>query len=299
MITPLVYLNGNWIPSHELSIPVEDMGFLMGVSVVERLRTLGGRIFRQDDHMGRLHRSLECVGWDADAICPEVENAIASFLSKNADLFSPGDDWNIVCFVTPGTSAIGSNPTVGVHGFPIPFHHWSDQYKNGVAAAIVSTRQIPENCWPAELKCRSRMHYYLADKQAQAAFPGARGILLDQAGYVGEGTTANVVGYFAGRGLVTPHRCKVLPGVSQLVAFELAESLGLSCQEDNLLPDELAQADEILFTSTSICLLPVTQLDGQPVGSGKPGPVFQQLLSAWSELSGVDIAAQAQEFSHR
>ena len=295
----LAYLNGSWIPRHDLAIPVDDLGFLLGTTIVERLRTFGGQLFRREDHLQRLRRSLEIVGWDADTICQEVATALEDFGKHNESLFAAGDDSSVVCFVTPGTSPAATQPTICVHGSPLSFHHWVKRYSEGEKGVIVKTRQVPENCWPPELKCRSRLHYYLADRQAQASIPGARGILLDQDSFVGEGTTANVVAHFADRGLVTPCRTKVLPGVSQQVLYELAESLGIAHAEDNLLATDLAQAEEIFFTSSSSCLLPVTELDGQAVGSGKPGKVFQQLLSAWSEMAGVDIVAQARQFAKR
>ena len=299
MTTPLAYLNGAWIPSRDLAIPIDDLGFLLGSTVVERLRTFGGQVFRTTEHLERLRRSLEIVGWDADALCSEIKTVLQDFGQQNVLQFVAGDDWSLVSFITPGSSPAAVEPTVCVHGNPLPFHDWVDYYSTGVKAAIVNTRQVPENCWPSELKCRSRLHYYLADREAHAIGPGARGILLDQDGYICEGTTANVVAYFENRGLVTPCRTKVLPGVSQQVLYELAASLGIAQAEEDLLPAELARANEIFLTSTSSCLLPVTEFNGQAVGTGKPGKVFAQLLSAWSEMVGVDIAEQAQRFTAR
>jgi branched-subunit amino acid aminotransferase/4-amino-4-deoxychorismate lyase len=66
-----------------------------------------------------------------------------------------------------------------------------------------------------------------------------------------------------------------------------------------LVPDDLAVADEVLLTSTPWCLLPVTRFEGRPVGRGEPGPVFRRLLTAWSEMVGIDIAAQADRFAAR
>ena len=66
-----------------------------------------------------------------------------------------------------------------------------------------------------------------------------------------------------------------------------------------LTADELRTADEVMLTSTSICLLPVVQCDGRPIGVGTPGPIFQRLLSAWGEMVGVDVAAQARRFASR
>jgi branched-chain amino acid aminotransferase len=299
MSDSVAYFNGHWIPSAELGISVDDLGFLMGTTLTEKLRTFGGRLYRTAEHLSRLCHSLKVMGWDAEAICAEAEAAIDEFMTRNAERFAESDDWNIVLFVTPGKTADAASPTVCVHGHPIPFHQWAHQYLQGVEAVIVDVRQVPANCWPAELKCRSRMHYYLADRHAAAYSPSSRAILLDQDGYVGESSSANVIAYFADRGLVTPRIEKVLPGVSQQVVFELAARMGISHKHQDMQPADLSQADEIFFSSTSLCLLPVVQLDGLPIGTGHPGPVFQKLLVAWSEQVGVDIAGQAQKFAVR
>ncbi len=299
MTAPLAYFNGAWIPSQELFVSIDDLGFLLGATVVERMRTFAGEVFRADDHLRRLNRSLEIVGWNAQVLCGQVAAAIDGIVRRNASLFQEGDDWTVVVFITPGKTPEAAQPTVCVHGHPLPFHQWSQQYQTGAEGVITDVRQAPGNCWPAELKCRSRMHYYLADRQAEATVPGGRAILLDQAGKVGEASTANVVAFFEDRGLVTPRLTQVLPGISQQVLFELAASLGIPHTEADLLPEQLATADEIFLTSTSSCLLPIVRLDRRPVGTGAPGPVFQQLLAAWSKLAGVDIAGQAVRFASR
>lgn len=299
MNNSIAYFCGRWVPNAELALPVDDVGFLMGATLTERLRTFRGRSYLKSEHLARLHHSLELVGWDAAAICAEVGAAIEEFAERNAPLFAEGDDWNIVVFVTPGPTADARRPTICVHGFPIPFHQWASQFVDGMEAGFAKVRQVPADCWPSELKCRSRMHYYLADREAVRFAPQARAILLDQEGFVCEGSTANVIAYFPDRGLVTPQLAKVLPGVSQQVVFELARELGIPHVEQDLTPEEFATAEEIYFTSTSICLLPVVKLEGLPVGAGMPGGVYRRLLAAWSERVGVDIAAQAQKFAVR
>jgi branched-subunit amino acid aminotransferase/4-amino-4-deoxychorismate lyase len=293
------YLNGAWLPASQLTIPVGDLGFVLGATVVERLRTFNGRLFRTEEHLARLHRSLEIVGWDAAALTAQVRDALAAFTDLNAELMTPCDDWNIAAFITPGATADAAQPTVCVHGGPIPFAAWAHKFETGVEVCITDVRQIPANCWPPELKCRSRMHYYLADQEAARRCPGARALLLDQRGFIGEASTANVVAYYKDRGLVTPRLDGVLPGISQQFLFELADDLSIPHSEADILPADLAAADEVLLTSTSICLQPVVQQDGQPIATGAPGPVYRQLLTAWSEKVGVDIAAQAKQFATR
>ena len=293
------YFCGQWIPLQDAQIPLSDVGFGLGVTVVERLRTFAGRPFRVEEHLKRLHRSLEIVGWNAAAIVDEVRDAVAAFPDVNAELMAPGDDWYIAIFVTPGDSPAATQPRIGVHGGPLPFAGWADKFETGVDVVITDVRQTPANCWPPELKCRSRMHYYLADQEAARRQPGARAVLLDQQGFIGEASTANVVAYYADRGLVTPRIDGVLPGISQQVLFELADAAGIAHAEADLTPQEFAAADELFITSTSICLQPIVRVDGKPVGDGRPGPIYRQLLAAWSEKVGVDIAGQANAFSSR
>jgi len=293
------YLNGEWIDAARLCLPLDDLGVLLGAAVVERLRTFSHQPFRIDDHVRRLRRSLDIVGWDAARLCAAVQQALGEFPSRNAPHMAPGDDWSLVALVTPGKTADAASPTVCVHGFPLPFFGWAHKFDQGVALRIVSVRQVPATCWPPEMKCRSRIHYYLADREAAEIEPDARALLLDQEGFIGEASTANVVCYFRDRGLVTPRLAKVLPGISQEVLFELARELGVARSEDDLLPEQFAAADEIFLTSTSVCLLPVVRVDGRQVGAGKPGPMFHQLLAKWSKYVGVDVAAQARQCAGR
>src|SRR5262249_53948442 len=153
--------------------------------------------------------------------------------------------------------------------------------------------------WPAELKCRSRMHYYLADRLAAQAEPGSRALLLDEDGFVCETSTTNVAAFFHDTGVVSPRPEKVLPGISLQVAEELASDFGIGWSHRDFRPDELTRADEVFVTSTPNCILPVTRLNGRPIGAGRPGPVFTRFLAAWNKLVGVDVAAQASRFAKR
>ncbi len=295
----IAYLQGKWVEANELHVSPEDLGFALGVTVVERLRTFGGQPFELDGHLRRLARSLEIVGWDAERIVAEVRGAISEFIERNSALVTPGDDWAIVAFVTPGRTADAVEPTVCVHGNPLAFAGWAHQFDEGVRLCITDVRQAPGSCWPAELKHRSRMHYYLADREAARRFPGSRALLLDQQGFVGEASTANVVCWSRERGIVVPRQSGVLPGISQGFLFELADELGIARREADIRPEELLAADEVWLASTSVCILPVVQVDDRPIGGGAPGAMYRRLLAAWGERVGVDIAEQARAFAKR
>jgi branched-subunit amino acid aminotransferase/4-amino-4-deoxychorismate lyase len=143
------------------------------------------------------------------------------------------------------------------------------------------------------------MHYYLADKRAREIEPGSRALLRDLEGFVTEATTANLLVYFRDVGLVSPPKGRILPGISVGVIEQLAEELAIPFSHRDLTIDDVAMADEALLTSTSPCVWPVTRLNGKPIGSGKRGPIAEQLLKSWSKLVGLDIEAQAESFSQR
>jgi branched-subunit amino acid aminotransferase/4-amino-4-deoxychorismate lyase len=245
-----------------------------------------------------MRRSLEIVGLESKRLVAELAAALPEFVVRNRALLSADDDWTIIALVTPGRAGSGQ-PTVCVHGFPLMFGQWAAQYESGVSVVVSDIRQVPPDCWPPELKCRSRMHYYLADMEAANREPGARALLLDGAGNVAEASTANVLVYHKSEGLVSPRAEHILAGVSLGVVQELAARLNVPFVRRNLAVEELQSADEAYLAGTSICLLPIVRSGGKPIGSGKPGPMFARLLGAWNELVDLDIAAQARQFATR
>jgi branched-subunit amino acid aminotransferase/4-amino-4-deoxychorismate lyase len=298
MDAPWAYRNGEWISTSRLSVAVDDVGFLLGATVTERFRTFAHRVFRLAEHLARMRRSLEIVGLDAERIVGDLSRVVPEFAARNRSHIADDDDWSIVAFATPGVSG-DDEPTVCVHGYPIPFGRWAAQYEAGLSVVVSDVRQVPENCWPPELKCRSRMHFYLADRRAAAAEPGARAILLDQEGNVAEATTANIVVFRASEGLVSPPAEHILAGVSLGVVRQLATSIGVPFVMRKLSAAELATADEAMLTSTSICLLPIVSCDARPISTARPGPTYRRLLAAWSDLVGLDVAEQARRFAAR
>lgn len=305
MPEPLAYLAGRFLPFSQAVLPVTDGGFLQGVTVAEQLRTFQGQIFRLTQHLSRLQRSLEIVQVPLPVPVEELAEIADELIGRNYPLLERGDDLGLTIFVTPGTYSSYLQPgekaksLLCVHTTPLPFHQFAQKYTSGDSLWVTPVQQVPAACWPAELKCRSRMHYYLADHAARHLEPGARAVLLDAAGFVMESSTANIVIYRAGEGLLSPPREDILPGISVAVLQDLAADLGIPFQHRPLRVEDIATADEVLLTSTSPCVWPVLRFNGQPVGNGQPGQMAATLLTAWSKLVGVDIAAQSARFSQR
>ena len=302
---PLAYLNGRWIPLSQAAVGVFDTGFLQGVTVAEQLRTFGGKLFRLEQHLARLAHSLAIIGVDPGLPLAEIGQIASELVEQNAKLLDPADDQQATIFVTPG---IGSTyaammsqkgPTVCVHTQPLAFGQWAGKYEVGDSLVVTDIMHVPARCWPTELKCRSRMHYYLADKQAREREPGARALLLDERGLVTEASTANILAYFRDRGLVSPPKDHILPGVTVGVLEELATALGIPFSHSELTVADVAVAGEVLLCSTSPCVWSVTRINSRPIATGKPGEISNRLRAAWNEMVGLDIEAQARRFSNR
>ena len=301
----LAYLDGRWLPLREAAVSVLDGGFVQGTTVAEQLRTFRGRLFELPAHLARLARSLEIIGLAPPLPLEEIGQIATDLAAQNAKLLEADDDQNVTIFVTPGPYpayaevAGRQGPTLGIHTQPLPFSQWAGKYETGERLVVSDVRQVPAACWPSELKCRSRMHYYLADRQARQRDPRARALLLNERGVVTEASTANVLVVRRDEGLVSPRKDDILPGVTMAVVASLAERLGLPWVERDVTVADVVTAEEVLLCSTSPCVLPVTAVDGRPIGGGVPGPVWQQLISAFSERVGLDIVAQARRCAAR
>jgi len=302
MAGEIAWLDGRFLPRASFTVPAGDAGFVMGATVTEQLRTVAGRLFLPEPHAERLGRSLELVGLAPVVGVAEIMQAAAALAAHNHAILpetsgEPPPDLGLVIFITAGDQASqhggrAGPPRAGIHTFPLAFGMWADAYDRGVALRSVSVTQVPDACWPLAAKVRSRLHYFLADREAAAAEPGARAVLAHADGRISETSTANVAVVREGR-IATPPPADALAGVSLGFARELATGLGIAWEERSLRRADLAAADEILLTSTPNCLVPATRFDGQFVATGRPGPVCRRLLAAWSEAAGIDIAAQA------
>ncbi len=305
MDEPQAYLNGRFVPAAAASLGVTDAGFVLGATVAEQVRTFAGKLFRLEDHLARLSESLRTVGVEPDVDTVELAGLAEELAGRNHRLLEKGDDLGLSIVVTPGPyptfspAGESSRPTVCMHTYPLPFRLWAEKYRSGQPLLTSDVRQVSPECWPPGLKCRSRMHYYLADRRVARIEPDARALLLDRDGLVTEASTANILVFKSPQGLLSPPYERILRGISLKVMIELADRLGIRTTQGNLTPRDVATADEALLTGTSSSLLPVTRLDGHPIADGKPGKLFARLLRAWSELAGVDIAAQAERFSCR
>jgi branched-subunit amino acid aminotransferase/4-amino-4-deoxychorismate lyase len=136
---------------------------------------------------------------------------------------------------------------------------------------------------------RSRMHWWLAEREARRRRPGSQALLLNHEGHVTETATANFLLVKEGV-VVSPPAGDVLPGVSLKVTRELCGQLGIPFVERPIKPEECGPAEEAILCSTPYCLAGVRDIDGRPLAF--PGKILLSLLELWNEKVGLDIWSQ-------
>lgn len=301
MTEPIAYLNGRFVPVSQAALHVFDLGVVGGVAVSEMLRTFRHEPFRVDEHLARLRQSLTLTGLAPRVPMDELRDVLLQVVRHNTGLVSLDDDLGVIVFVTAGPNptyvgrdaARDAGCSVGVHTFPLPYATWAAKYDAGVELAVSRVPALPDEIVDRRIKSRSRLHWTLADREVRSRFPQAMALLLDADGAITETAACNVCVVRNGV-LRSPPPGTVLEGVSLGMLYELAGGLRLDCERRRLTVEDLRAADEVLLTSTPPCLLPATRFEGQPIGSGQLGPIYRQLLEAWSDAVGVDIRGQMQ-----
>jgi branched-subunit amino acid aminotransferase/4-amino-4-deoxychorismate lyase len=300
---PLVYLNGRTVPASQAHLAIYDAGVVLGATVTEMTRTFRKRLYRLDDHLDRLFRSLRYTRMDIGLSKADLAAVSQELVAHNGRLLDEAGELGLIHFVTAGEyptyagmagRPARTTPTVCVHTFPLPFELWAKKMQAGAHLVTPSIRHVPPQCYDPKMKYRSRMHYYLADQEARLVDPEASALLLDLAGNVTETSGANFLIVERGT-IVSPTLTNTLPGISRDTVISLAGKLGIPFVERDLQVFSVVNADEAFLTSTPYCIMPVTRVNGLPIGDGRPGPMFRRLLDAWGREVGLDIERQILE----
>jgi D-alanine transaminase len=266
----LVYLNGTYLPLNEAKVPVLDRGFLFGDGVYEVIPVYGGRPFRLEEHLRRLDHSLAGIRM----VSPLSDGEWAEVFRRLID--GPGDQY-IYLQVTRGVQpkrdhAIPAEiePTVFVMCSPI-----APIPLDGIRAVTVEDIR-----W---LRCDIKAITLLSNVllRQDAVDLGAAEAILVRDGRVTEGAASNIFIVKEGVVITPPKSSEILPGITRDLVLELARAEGIPAEERSFSLEELKAAEEIWMTSSTREVLAVIELDGNPVGSGQPGPVWKRIQSIY------------------
>jgi branched-chain amino acid aminotransferase len=292
------YFNGAWGPLSQVKIDPMDRGFLVGDVVFDVARTFNGKSFRMKEHVDRLYRSLKFVRIAPGVSPAEMLSISEEVIQRNEHLREVVGDFTVTQFVTRGPGRWAHNagpPAVCVKVAPIHFDRFARYYTEGAHGVITRTRSYSSQSLDPKVKHYSRMNFNLAELEAADVDSDAWPILTDLDGNLTEGTGYNF--FLVTDGVLrTPGDRSILQGISRGMIFDLAAQLNMRVVEEDLQPYDLYTADEVFFSSTSPCVLPVTRVDKRQISDGKPGPITRRLLAEWSEAVGVNVVEQAQRF---
>ena len=273
---PICYLNGEYQPLHEARISPLDRGFLFADSVYEVLPVISGRMYRFREHFDRLDRSLREIQIQSPHTHEEWLSLLQELIARNGTA-----DMYVYVQVTRGME-FGRNhafpvpevqPTVFVMASPLPALTDSVREQGIVAITVEDFR------WGrCDIKATGLLANVLMKEHAAAA--GAQEAIIVRQGEVLEGSSTSIF-VIAGDVVATPPNSqRILPGTTRDAAVELISD-PMSVEIRRIGVEELRSADEVWIAAATRDVVPVTTIDGRPVGTGKPGPQWQRVHSAF------------------
>jgi len=274
---PLANVNGEQMPLSQVRISALDRGFLFGDAIYEVLRVYGGKPWLEEEHFRRLERSLAAVriaGVDVARLRGRMHDTIRA---------GPFDEALVYIQVTRGAAP-------RAHPFPagaIPLELlYVQEFRDPYAPARQEGGSVltqPDLRWD---RCDIKSTNLLANVLAMQAARDAgclEAILVLPDGTLTEGTHTSFFGVLHGQVLTRPNSHVILPGITRGLVLRLAERAGVPVREHVLKRDDLAEVSELFLTGTTSEVLPLVQVDGRPIGDGRPGPITRRLQEAYRQ----------------
>ncbi len=274
----ILYLNGEFVPVDEAKISVFDRGFVFGDGVYEVIPVYGGKLFRLTQHLERLDHSLISIRIAPPLSHDKWEKQLNTLIAKNAN--NQPEEQSIYIQITRGVAPRDhkfpekTQPTIVAVCNPLAAVD-PDLLAQGVAA--ITMEDFRWQC--CNIKSISLLPNILAKQQAQDS--QAHEALFFRENRLTEGTTSNVF-IVENRCIITPPKSTdLLAGITRDLVLELASAHNITHSEEVISLERIQKADEIWLTSSTKEILPVTLLDGKPVSSGQPGPLWARMLTLY------------------
>ena len=267
----------------QLNISIMDHGFLFGDSVYEVVSTLDNKPCFLDKHLDRLDTSAKAISLkiprDREWFREQLNNTLT--VADNKESY-------IRIIVTRGVGELNIDPSSCDHPNVIMIvmgatEYSKSCYENGIGVALVSIKRNSRDSLNPNIKTGNYLNNVLAIMEADKL--GAQdAIMVNPWGFLTEGTTSNLFFVCEGHILTPSMDCGILSGITREMVIQLSKENGFHIEEGMWPGEELLKADEIFLTGTLKKVMPVSHLDGRPVGSGKPGPITQKLMRLYDDL---------------
>lgn len=288
-----IFINGELYPEENAKISVLDHGLLYGDGVFEGIRIYNGRIFQLEQHIDRLFNSAKYIMLDM----PWTKQQIIDYCVHTCLQNNIKDTGYIRLIVTRGAGDLGLDPFIckdpaliiiaaDIQLYPEKF------YNEGLKIITVPTRRnIAEATNPC-IKSLNYLNNILA--KIEAKHNGYNeAIMLDNNGYVSECTGDNIFFVQQGKIVTPPHYVGALVGITRQAIIDIALENGIEVEERMCTRYDVYTADEVFLTGTAAEVVPVIEVDGRTVGTGKPGEITGNLIKLFRDFAsknGVPIS---------
>jgi branched-chain amino acid aminotransferase len=280
----LIYLDGKIVPESEAKVSVFDHGLLYGDGIFEGIRFYKGRVFRLEQHIRRLYDSAKSILLNIPLTPDEMIKATCETVRANGL-----KDGYIRLVVTRGVGPMGLSPfkcplpSVIIIASSITLYP-KEAYENGLTMATCATRRPRHDILSPLVKSLNYLNNIMAKVEAIQA--GAEeGLMLNDTGLVAECTGDNIYVVRDGEITTPPLTAGALNGITRGVVFDIAKELGIPMRDAEMSRHEIYTADECFLTGTAAEVIAAVKLDQRPIGSGKPGPITQRIITRFRELT--------------
>jgi branched-chain amino acid aminotransferase len=282
-----IWLNGEFVAWEDAKVHVLTHAMHYGTGVFEGVRAYeterGTAIFRHREHLERLEASAKLYYMDLPYSREQIREATHELIARNG--FTS-------CYVRPlvwrGYGPMGLNPLDNPVEAMVAVWEWGaylgeEGKRNGVRGRVSSYRRISaDSLIPHAKACGQYLNSVLAKIESlKAGYEEA--ILLDDKGYVCEGSGENIFVVKDGVISTPPQAAAILDGINRKSCVQIARDRGYEVVERNMVRAELALADEVFLTGTAAELTPLREIDDIPIGDGVPGPVTREIQAAFDD----------------
>ena len=284
----------------DLSWSVLDAGTLYGAILVERIRSYDQRLLDLSDHSARLFRGARTLGIDLSSTSFDMQSSANRLVSLNRDLVQQHGDVSLVLLLSPGEPSLRGGerkgPTLMMHLGPLPFAKLDQWYTHGVDLFLGSQQVVPNDCWPSHIKSRSRLPYYLSDCLGAPQEANSLAILTTAKGCLADTSVANVLIVDGSGQIISPKKEDILIGCTLLALERLLLKRGVRIQFQDILPDVLREAKEVILTGSNGGVWFGRSFEGLPIGNGELGEHAKRAIEIWKEYVAFDYVAQAAKY---
>lgn len=280
----MVYLAGRIVPEEQALVSVFDHGLLYGDGVFEGIRVYNDRVFLLQDHIDRLYESARAIRLQIPLSPDQLSQAVEDTVKANQ--ISNG---YVRLIVTRGSGTLGldirrtADPQVIIIADTISLYP-AEYYRDGLKLVTASTIRNHSAALSPRIKSLNYLNNILAKIEGTDA-GCVEALMLNHKGEVAECTGDNLFIVKYGQLITPPPEAGILEGITRNAVMNLARNAGISVTEKALVRHDIFVADECFLTGTAAEVIPVTSLDGRVIGDGKPGPVTEQLLGLFRQMT--------------